>query len=241
MKRPISTGASNTPGPVRAQALPAQPSGGGPGRGAEPPSGVMNQRGFTLLELLLALAISGALLVMLLAGLRVGLAAWRQGDERAATHQHLRGLSELLAGSVGAAFPYHQSGRQGGEVQVQFTGEEERLSFVTFAPPFPLAAPVPFTAVTVAARRGENPGLAITEKALPNFDPFENAEPLFLDSSVTSVKFRYLRAEGGWEDHWDGAAEKGLPRAVQINLTATLGGRDESLPPLTISIPARAP
>lgn len=201
----------------------------------------MKERGFTLVELVIALAIAGALLVLLLGGLRVGLAAWRQGDERATTHQHLRSLSELLAGSVAAAFPYRQSAPQGGEAKVQFTGEEERLSFVTFDPPFPLAASVPFVAVTVARRSGENPGLAITQKALPNFEPFEDAQPILVDASVTAVKFRYLRAEGGWEDRWDGAAERTLPQAVQINLTATLGARAETLPPLTISLPARTP
>ncbi len=218
MKQPISTGAL-----------------------AESPSGVLNQRGFTLVELLLALAIAGALLVMVLGGLRVGLAAWRQGDERAATHQHLRSLSELLTASVEAAFPYHQRSPEGGEAKVQFVGEEGRLAFVTFAPPFPPAAPVAFVAVTVARRSNENPGLAITQKALPNFEPFDNAEPVVVDASVTALKFRYLRPAGGWEDRWDGAAEGRLPQAVQITLTASLGGRGESLPPLTISIPARTP
>lgn len=201
----------------------------------------MKERGFTLLELLLALALAAALVVMLLGSLRVGLAAWRQGDERAAVHQHLRSLSELLAGSVAATFPYHQSGPQGGEAKVQFQGEAGRLSFVTLAPPFPLSAPVPFVAVTIAGRSGENPGLAITEKLLPNFDPFEDAQPLFVDASVTAVNFRYLRPDGGWEERWDGATERGLPQAVQISLTTNLGGRTEALPPLTISIPARTP
>lgn len=201
----------------------------------------MKERGFTLLELLLALALAAALVVMLLGSLRVGLAAWRQGDERAAVHQHLRSLSELVAGSVAATFPYHQSGPQGGETKVQFQGEAGRLSFVTFAPPFPLAAPVAFTAVTLAWRDGENPGLVITQKVLPNFDPFEDAQPLFVDASVTALKFRYMGANGGWEERWDGATERGLPQAVQISLTTNLGGRTEALPPLTISIPVRTP
>ena len=96
-----------------------------------------------------------------------------------------------------------------------------------------------FTAVTFARLEGERPGLAIREKALPNFDPFEEAEPVFLDAAVTEVQFRYLNPDGGWTDAWDGQAERGLPQAVQIRLTATLGGRTETLPPLTISIPAR--
>ena len=198
--------------------------------------------GFTLLELVIALAIAGALLAILLGSLRVGLAAWRQGDERAEVHQHLRSLSEILANAVGAAFPYRQSGPEGGEPQVQFKGEGDRLSFVTFAPPFPLAAPIPFTAVDFARLGVERPGLAIRQKALPNFKPFDDeAEPVLVDLTVTEVLFRYLSGDGGWTESWDGAEQKALPKAVEIKLTATLGGRPATLPPLTISIPARAP
>ncbi|MBI4589632.1 MAG: prepilin-type N-terminal cleavage/methylation domain-containing protein [Candidatus Rokubacteria bacterium] len=198
-------------------------------------------RGFTLLELLIALAIVGALLAILLGGLHVGLTAWHQGEDRAEAHAHLRNLSELLARSIAAAFPYRQSDREGGEAQLQFQGEEERLSFVTFAPPFPLAPSMAFTAVTFAQRAGGRPGLAISEKALPNFDPLEEAEPILVDSAVTAVSFRYLAPDGDWEDRWDGQAEQGLPQAVQVRLTVRLGGRTESLPSLTISIPARTP
>ncbi|MBI3030553.1 MAG: prepilin-type N-terminal cleavage/methylation domain-containing protein [Candidatus Rokubacteria bacterium] len=193
------------------------------------------RRGFTLLELLVALAIVGALLALALGSLRVGLAAWRQGDERAEAHAHLRSLSELLARSVAAAFPYRQSGPEGGQPQLQFKCEEGHLSLVTFAPPFPLPDPVAFTAVSFARQEGERPGLAIRQKALPNFEPFEETEPIFVDASVTGLTFRCLGADGSW----DSQEKQELPRAVEISLTASLGGRTETLPPLTISIPAR--
>jgi prepilin-type N-terminal cleavage/methylation domain-containing protein len=41
-----------------------------------------DQRGFTLLELLLALAIVGALVVIAFSGVRIALASWRQGEDR---------------------------------------------------------------------------------------------------------------------------------------------------------------
>lgn len=201
----------------------------------------MRRRGFTLLELVIALAIVGALLTIVFGGLRVGLAAWRQGDERAEVHQHRRSLSGLLAGSVAGAFPYRQTPPEGGSPQVQFKGEVDRLAFVTATPPFPVPAPVAFTAVTLAHEGVIRPGLAVRQKALPNFEPFEETDPLLVDPTVTGIEFRYLRPEGDWVDSWDGAAEKALPQAVQIRLTATLGGRTETSPLLTISIPTRTP
>lgn len=201
----------------------------------------MRDRGFTLLELVIALSIVAALLVILVGGLRVGLAAWRQGEDRAEVHQHLRSLAELLSRSLAGTFPYQMPPPSGGKPVVQFQGEEGRLSFVTFSPPFPLPAPIAFTAVTLAHEGGERPGLAVREKALPNVDPFEQVTPVFVDPAVTAITFRYLRPTGGWEARWDGAAEGGLPQAVEIRLAARMHASEESFPPLTVTLQARRP
>ena len=201
----------------------------------------MKERGFTLLELLISLGILAALLAVLLGGLRVGLAAWRQGDERAEVHQRLRSVAGLFTRPVAGAFPYRMAPPAGGTPAVQFKGEERRLAFVTLAPPFPLGASIAFTAVSFAHQGGERPGLAVREKALPNADPFEVETPLLVEPSITDLAFRYLRPGGGWEASWDGAAERSLPQAVEVRLTALANGRAEPFPPLTITLRARAP
>ena len=63
-------------------------------------------RGFTLLELLIALTIVGALLVIAFGGMRVALAAWRKGEDRAEAHQHVRSIALVLARSISATYPY---------------------------------------------------------------------------------------------------------------------------------------
>ena len=117
-----------------------------------------------------------------------------------------------------------------------FQGGAERVSFVTVSPPMALAATIPFIAVTLSMDAGDAPGLAIREKALPNFDPFEAVPPSVVDSTITAVRFRYLRDEGTWEETWDGVEERAVPRAVEVTLTAMMNGRVQQAPPITVPI-----
>ena len=59
-----------------------------------------DQRGFTLVEVLIALAIVGALVAIAFGGLRVAVSAWRQGEDRAEAHQHVRSVALVLARAV---------------------------------------------------------------------------------------------------------------------------------------------
>lgn len=192
--------------------------------------------GFTLLEVVIALAIVGALLAVAFGGLRVALAAWRKGEDRVDAHQHARTLADVLARSIGGAYPYRIAAEDAPEPLVQFDGRPDRLSFVTLAAPFPLPAPIAFTALRLDLQNGDEAGLVVRERALPNQNIFTTAEPVFHDPAVTALAFRYLRPEGAWEERWDGAAERALPAAVRVSLTLTLDGRPTALPPVTISL-----
>jgi hypothetical protein len=105
-----------------------------------------------------------------------------------------------------------------------------------------LPAPLAFTAVTLSVDEGERPGLAIREKALPNDDPFEEGAPIVVDPSLTAVRFRYLRdTEGSWEERWDGAQERMLPRAVEVTLTTLVAGQPVEQPPISVSLRVTSP
>ena len=66
-------------------------------------------------------------------------------------------------------------------------------------------------------------------------------QPVLVDSSVAEATFSYLRAGGEWEKSWNGAEEKKLPEAVQIQITTTVKGKREAFPPLTVSLKASLP
>ena len=195
-------------------------------------------RGFTLLEVLIALSIVGMLLTIAFGGMRVAMAAWRQGEDRAEAHQHVRAVAYTLSRALGAAYPYRGTRGLSPEAVVLFGGAETRLEFVTQAAPLPLQVPVAFTAVVIALDDGEQPGLVVREQALPNRDPFTEGTIVMRDPSVTSLAFKFLNEDGDWVDTWDGQDAKTIPRAIQLRLGVTVNGRAQSLPPLSVTLRA---
>jgi general secretion pathway protein J len=186
--------------------------------------------GFTLVELVIALAIVGALLVIAFGGLRVVLGATERGERRVEVHQHVRSMATLLARSVGAAYPYKGPMGENPEARLLFQGAASKLEFVTQAPPFPLAAPVAFTAVVL--EYVEEQGLIISERPLPNWNPFTEAAVVLRDPAVTALSFRYMDTSGSWQSTWDD--ENSTPAAIEITAALTLDGRPEPLPPMVV-------
>lgn len=188
--------------------------------------------GFTLVELLIALAIVGALLAIAFGGLRVALSAWQQGETRTEVNQHVRGVAVLLARAIAGTYPYKASLGEAPEPKVLFRGEESRIEFATQTPPSPFATPIAFTAVVISFEEGE--GLVIRQRALPNRNPFTDAVVIMRDPSVTALSFQYYGEEEGWQSTWE---EEALPpRAIGIAVTTTFNGRTEQLPPLTVQL-----
>ena len=195
------------------------------------------QRGFTLIEIVIALSIVGALLVIMFGGLRVGLGAWRRGEDRAELLAHERDVDQMMDRAITGSYLFNPGATPASQPGILFEGAPDRLAFVTVAPPVPPSAPIAFTAVTISLETGAARGLAIRQKALPNSDPFEAVPPAFVDPVVTALRFRYLREAGAdWEERWDAIKEKGLPVAVEVMLTTQFGGRRIENPPLVIPI-----
>jgi len=210
------------------------------------------QRGFTLIEIVIALSIVGALLVIMFGGLRVGLGAWRRGEDRAELLEHERNVDQMVDHAVTGSYLYNPGTSPAGtsppatgpagassatQAGILFEGAPDRVAFVTVAPPVPSSVPIAFTAVTISLETGPTPGLAVRQRALPNTEPFEAVPPIFVDPAVTALRFRYLREVGGeWEERWEATKEKALPVAVEVMITTQYGSRRIEHPPLVIPI-----
>jgi len=196
-----------------------------------------DQRGFTLLELLLALAIVGALVVIALGGVRIALASWRQGEDRAESYQHLRGVALTLGRTIGAAYPYNAPRSDTPTSVLLFAGSPSSLELVTQTAPFPASVPIAFTAVVIElGTTGEHRGLVIRQRFLPNRNPFTSAVVVFNDPTLTELTFGYLDDTGSWQDTWDVETQKRLPKAIRVTVGGSLNGRAQTLLPLTVPL-----
>jgi general secretion pathway protein J len=195
-------------------------------------------KGFTLLELLLALGIVALLLVIVSGGLRVGLTAWQRGEERTAKLDRARSLVVLLEHALAGAFPYRVTTETAQEPRILFDGRPDGLTFATLSPPQPGGPTTAFSAVSLAADGG---GFALRQQVLPNRIVLDRLEPLLVDAQTTAVRFRYLGQEPEvWQEAWDITKEETLPRAVEITLVTGLGARSAQQT-LTVPIQVNQP
>ncbi len=180
-------------------------------------------RGMTLLEILLAFTILAVIVVVLVASLRVGVRAWETGERRAAGHQEVRAMVEMLTEALATAFPYKGRLGDGLSRMVLFEGEADEVRWVTTTAPLLLDAPAaPFHAITLRyTSEGE---LRLTERLVPADEPFGDEPHVVLSRFVSALRLEYRDDQGAWQSRWD-KANNALPTAVRVELTVREPGR----------------
>jgi len=195
-------------------------------------------KGFTLVEVVLALSIAAAVLVMVFGGLRMALAAWSKGEARAARLDHARGVLVLFERALDGAFPYRYVPEGRREPRLLFEGRPDRVTFATLAPPFP-AGTIAFTAISLSS---ETTGLTLRQHVLPNPLPLDHVPPAPAAPQTPAARFRYLGEEpGAWQDEWDMSREDATPRAVEITVVGRPGASGGARLVLTVPVRAAAP
>lgn len=189
------------------------------------------QRGFTLIEVLLALALTALLLTLLSTGMYVVARDWNDNTERFDAR-----LDESLAilqieRALTAAFPHSFNSTETLLREVYFDGEDDRLRWVSTVSPQRLAG---LTAWSIDAVSGEGIGV----QTAPAFSDNPGAR---LDNVETRIilpgydlEISYLREPNAltreWTDEWLGNEQGALPLAVHILFRATSAeGRDYDL------------
>lgn len=214
-----------------------------------------DQRGLTLLEVLIALALVGLVGVIAVLSLRLVSHAWERGEVALDTTERVRFVTDLMTRELRSALPYMVRLSED-EQAVAFSGGPTSVRFVTVTRG--LAAAVPeggLREVTYALGSG---GLYRTEAPASDrhfFEPSRGVSVL-LEPGLIELSLQYLhRPSGTWHDSWastvislkeakDEETDPAdfFPGAVVVNLALlTLDGTEERLPPVVISIPSRFP
>lgn len=197
--------------------------------------------GFTLLELLLALSIMTALIVLIFSAFQVGGRAWEKGERLIGKQQLLRVVPELIKRQVASfAVPGVTQSEEGGGF---FQGARESVVFFSRASLYPGGqAGLVFVHYLVRGEDGEKI-LSLYEQ---NINLLTTTDVADIDTEAyhdlltgyTTIEFSFLRSaeEGGgpseWLPDWSVVDSNELPAAIRFVLK-----KDVSDSLLTIIIP----
>jgi general secretion pathway protein J len=179
------------------------------------------EKGFTLLELLVSIAILSMVLVMIYGTLSMGSRAWEKGEEDIEKVQRMRVVMNLLSREIKSTFPYKitPSELDTHKEFYAFEGKKDSVSFVSTIP-------------LKGGRRGlswlsfwveSEEGLVVVERDALRSDIFKERDSI---DELKSGK-EEGEGEGEWKEHWDAEKEGTLPHAVKIELTFEEEGRRE--------------
>jgi general secretion pathway protein J len=186
-------------------------------------------RGFTLIELVVAMTILGTMMLLLYSGLSFGLRSWDAGDavgrasadRRIGEHFVRRELSEL--------FPMRW--KDGTKLRFAFEGTPQSLRFVSSRPAGVGQGGLSLVGLEVAGDARNADRSLVMRRAMPDdnadsFAPLEQAEPAVMISGVDAVEFAYFGAENDftdpkWNDDWPYVAR--VPQMIRIRIKRTDG------------------
>ena len=196
---------------------------------SERPAAPEATRGFTLLELLLAMTALALVTAICYGAFHLGIRAVERGEVAVVTAQRLRVASDTLIRQIKSTVPYPARNEEE-DLYPYFTGTATSLTFVTAAG---LTGGGGLRKVVYQVV--ENPTRLMVDES-PYFSPdLLGAEPVetqpgegaaILLDGFRTLKFEYLINDSGepeWRSEWDGHAEETLPTAVRVIVDGLAG------------------
>ena len=209
-------------------------------------------RGFTLMEMMVALTIIGFILLIVFGSFRLGLSAWEKGESMKNEYQKFRIVSELISQQIKSVVPYKIKTQKAEGDYLGFEGKAQSLKFVSA---FSIRAKNPegfVYAIYQFKKEGkEGSRFVLYEQRILNKNFFEE-EPkeelaVSLLEGVSDVRFEYYQKEDalknrteGWVKEWSAKEENELPGALKVFITYEQGEKEKTEIPLELLIPMPA-
>jgi general secretion pathway protein J len=198
------------------------------------------QAGFTLIELVVAMALLGTMMLLLYGGLNFSLRSWDAGDVNGRRTADRRIGENFLRRELSELFPMRW--KEPMTLKFAFEGERNRMRFVSSRP-----AGVSQGGLALVGLEVENEGGAsrkrnlVMRRAMPDdeakdFGPLDRGERNVLIADIDSVTFEYFGAENDftapqWTDAW--SIPHRVPEMVRMRIK---DGDGSALPEMVVKV-----
>ncbi|MHB8880355.1 MAG: PulJ/GspJ family protein [Thermodesulfovibrionales bacterium] len=200
-----------------------------------------NDRGLTIVELILALSFSIVVVVILFSALRLAYKSQEKGISKTEALQKVRIISDRITWLIRGAYPY--SRLISGKERLYFQGKSDSLGFVTSSVDNDAAGPLEKAGLKWVRLYHDREGLKTNENIFFSEDALEEkgGKTYTLDPSVRKISFAYYdlpedKKTGEWVTDWDPEEKMYMPSAVRITILYEEKGQETAMPELVVSI-----
>lgn len=182
-------------------------------------------RGFTLLELILAITIMGTIILIALGALRMGQRSWEKGDAVAENNQRLRIAAERIRQQLSEATVYIGPGEDA--AVIGFAGQADEIRFASRLSLIPgREQGIVFVHYRVFDTPDQGRVLGFYERPVVMLDRMPDIAPgpeayhrLIVGLGDASWAYRGTGEAigGGWQRIWDAGEQLALPDAVRFS------------------------
>jgi general secretion pathway protein J len=178
-------------------------------------------RGFTLIEVLIAMTLLSIMVVLLFGSLKICADSWEKGESKIAEVNEVAVVYNFFQRHLSVAQPLWNDLSEEGERTFAFQGKAQSLQFVSA---FPASAGRSGLQLFSLELQNEDNQQVINVTIIPFFPVVEgeewHKEEVTLIKGVTEFTMAYYGSEGGdtetWQDQW--LDREVLPRLLKINI-----------------------
>lgn len=194
------------------------------------------QRGFTLIELVVAMVLLGVMMLLMYGGLNFAARGWDVGDANGRRVADRRIGENFLRRELSEMFPMRW--KEPNVVKFAFEGDKDAIRFVSSRPAGISQGGLSLVALEVRAEGGTSKRRnLVMRRALPDdearsFAPLDAAEPTVLIAGVESISFDYFGAENDftppqWSDTWKYTMK--VPEVIRVRIQGDDGPQPEMI------------